>query len=98
MRDLSKAMSNLEKTREQLQQSPVLSYGDFLQEVIRNPHRMLRNVYQIYLDMIGSFVDEGVDEYGHDPESIGFLKYDCSKLFVDGSDRPFLPIGCLPTV
>jgi predicted Ser/Thr protein kinase len=89
MRDLSKAMSNLEKTREQLQQSPVLSYGDFLQEVIRNPHRMIRNVYQVYLDMIDTFVDAGVDEYGHDPESIGFLKYDCSKLFADGSDQPF---------
>ena len=89
MRDLTKAMGNLDKNKEQWHQSPILSYNDFLQEVIKNPDRMIRNVYQVYSDMIDTFVEDGIDEYGTDPESIGFLKYDCSKLFVEGSDRPF---------
>ncbi|MGB3211215.1 MAG: serine protein kinase PrkA [Desulforhopalus sp.] len=89
MRDLTKALGHLDKKKEQLSQSPILSFSDFLQEVINNPSRIIRNVYQLYSDMIHSLVADGVDEYGSDPESIRFLKYDCTKLFVEGSDRPF---------
>lgn len=89
MRDLTKALANLDKNKEQWHQSPILSYKDFLQEVIQHPDRIIRNVYQIYSDMIEQFVADGIDEYDDDPESIRFLKYDCSKLFVEGSDRPF---------
>lgn len=89
MRDVTKAMGNLQKDREQWRQSPILSFGDFLQEVVKYPDRMIRNIYQLYLDMIDSLVAKGIDEYGGDPESIQFLKYDCSKLFIEGSDRPF---------
>lgn len=89
MRDLRKAMSNLDNCRDQLSQAPILSFEQFLQEVIAAPQRVIRNVYQIYTDMIDSLVCDGIDEYGADPESIGFMKYDCSKLFVDGADRAF---------
>ncbi len=89
MRDLRKAMGNLENCRGQLSQSPILSFQEFLQEVIANPQRVIRNVYQVYTDMADTLVCDGIDEYGEDPESIGFLKYDCSKLFVDGTDRAF---------
>lgn len=89
MRDLAKALANIEKTKGQWHQSPMLSFPDFLQEVIKYPDRAIRDVYQIYSDMIDTFVCDGLDEYGDDPESIQFLKYDCNKLFVEGSDRPF---------
>lgn len=89
MRDLSKAMGNLENCRGQLSQSPILSFQEFLQEVISHPKRVIRNIYQVYSDMVDSLVSDGIDEYGDDPESIGFLKYDCSKLFVEGADRAF---------
>ncbi len=81
MRDLSKAMGNLENCRGQLSQSPIISFHEFLQEVIDNPQRVIRNVYQVYTDMADSLVCDGIDEYGDDPESIGFLKYDCSQTF-----------------
>jgi predicted Ser/Thr protein kinase len=89
MRDLGKAMANMEKVKGQWHQSPILCFEEFLQEVLRYPHRMIRNVYQMYSDMIHTFVADGIDEYGDDPESISFLKYDFSRLFVEGSDRPF---------
>jgi predicted Ser/Thr protein kinase len=89
MRDLSKAMGNLDNCRGQLSQSPILSFSEFLQEVIASPQQVIRNVYQVYSDMVDSLVCDGIDEYGDDPESIGFMKYDCSKLFVDGADRAF---------
>ncbi len=89
MRDLSKAMGNLDKSKDQWHQSPILSFKDFLQEVIKHPDKIIRNVYQLYSDMVDSHVEDGIDEYGGDPESIRFLKYDCTKLFVTDSDRPF---------
>ncbi len=89
MRDLSRAMENLDKNKDQLRQSPILSFPDFLQQVIEHPNRIIRNVYQVYSDLIDSLVDDGIDEYDNDPESIRFLKYDCTRLFVEGSDRPF---------
>lgn len=89
MGDISKAMSNFEKNKDQWNPSPVLSYSDFLEEVVREPYRLIRNVYQIYADMIDTYVDEGVDEYSDDPESAQLLEYDCSKLFVEGSDWPY---------
>lgn len=89
MRDLSKALDNLDKFKEQLRRSPVFSFKDFLQETVVNPDRTIRDVYQVYTDMIATLVGEGVDEQPNDPESIRFLKYDCSRLFVEGSDRPF---------
>ncbi len=89
MRDLTRAMENLDQNQEQLRTSPILSYADFLQQVILHPSRLIRNIYQVYTDLIESLVDDGIDEYGDDPESIQFLKYDCTKLFVEGSDRPF---------
>ncbi len=89
MHDLSKALDNLKQSKEDLIQSPLLTFTDFLQEVVANPYLVIRDVYQIYADMIESLVDPGSDEYGSDPESIGFLNYDCHKLFVEGSDRPF---------
>lgn len=89
MRDLTKLFASFEKTKGQWKQSPILSFADFLQEVITYPNRYVRDVYQLYSDMIKAYVSEGVDEHRDDPESIKFLKYDCGKLFVDGSDRAF---------
>jgi predicted Ser/Thr protein kinase len=39
--------------------------------------------------MVKAYVGRGVDEYSDDPESIQYVNYDCSKLFVEGSDYPF---------
>jgi len=89
MRDLTKAMGNLEKTEAEFEKFPVLSFTDFLQQVIQYPDRVIRNVFQLYSDMVDTFVGAGTDEYGDDPESIRFLQYDFSALFVEGSDRAF---------
>jgi hypothetical protein len=89
MRDLTKALANFNSSGDQQQQSPVLCFADFLQEVIRYPELVIRDVYHVYSDMVNAFVSQGIDEYGDDPESIEFLKYNCDKLFVEGSDRAF---------
>ena len=67
----------------------LLSFEEYLEEVIKEPEKNLRNIFQLFHDMVKSYVGEGVDEYPDDPESIGFVKYDCLKLFVEGADNPF---------
>ena len=89
MRDLEKAMENLSQEETGWEQRPTLSFSDFIKELIAHPHRVVRSVYQVYSDMIKTFVSADVDEYPDDPESIHYLNYDCSRLFVEGSDRPF---------
>jgi predicted Ser/Thr protein kinase len=39
--------------------------------------------------MVKSYIEEGIDEYPDDPESIHFVNYDCSRLFAEGADHPF---------
>ncbi len=89
MRELTKALNTLRQYKGNRSRQSELSFFDFLQEVIERPERNIRNVGQVYADMVRYFVHDGVDEYHNDPESINYLNYDCSKLFVEGSDRPF---------
>ena len=88
MGEMSKALESLKKHQGSWERRPVISFADFLQEVITHPERNIRNVYQIYVDMINAFICEGVDEYINDAESINYLDYNCNRLFVEGSDRP----------
>lgn len=89
MDDLKNAMLHFDDLKKDMHQSPVLSFEEFLIQTRENPHCVVRDVYQIYGDMIDAYVNVGLDEYGDDPESIDFLKYDFSRLFVDGSNRAF---------
>lgn len=69
----------------------ILNFSDFLRMVQLEPQGVLRNIFQLFHDMVKSNVEKGEDEYPDDPESIGFVKYDCSRIFVVGMDNPFFP-------
>jgi len=83
------ALQNLDRIISGRHQNPPVSFEDFLKMMVDKPHQVLRNVFQIFHDMIKSYVEEGEDEYPNDPESIHFVKYDCTRLFVADSDHPF---------
>ena len=89
MGGLENALRTLKQFKEDRNQQTELSFTEFLQEVVERPERNIRNVAQVYADMVHHYVSAGEDEYPGDPESINFLHYDCSGLFVEGSDRPF---------
>lgn len=89
MRDLTNAMENLAKHEGRNNSRPVLSFADFLQEVIARPEQLIRDVFQVYVDMINTYMCDEEEDCGEDTESIGFLNYDCTRLFVERSDRPF---------
>ncbi len=73
---------------EQDHRTPI-SFQDFIKILSVNPARVLRNIFQVFHDMIHAYVGAGVDEYPDDPESINFISYDCNRLFVDKADHPF---------
>lgn len=96
MKVMMKEPSNIEKAMQQInrsnatidQQAPV-PFADFLDLVTERPTRLIRNVFQFFHDMVKAYVGEGLDEYPDDPESINFVDYDCTRLFVEDSDHPF---------
>lgn len=87
--DIQKAFERLDQKSGAYNQLGPLSFGEFIEKLVRRPERVLRNIFQVFCDMVGSYVGEGVNEYPDDSESIGYLNYDTAKLLVDGADSPF---------
>src|SRR6056297_1322463 len=93
--DIDGKPGNLEKARRFLKTinghriPRTLSFDEFLEYLYADPRKILRNVFQLFYDMIKTYIGEGVDEYSDDAESIQYIHYDCSRLFVVGVDYPF---------
>ena len=64
-------------------------FTEFLVDVLARPNDIIRDIFQVFHDMVKSYAGQGLDEYPDDPESVGFYHYDCSKIFVEGADHPF---------
>ena len=83
------AMNNLKSSMKRQEQPFTIPFEEFLQVLTEKPQTVIRNVFQVFHDMVRTYVGEGVDEYSNDPESINYVYYDCSKLFVENSEHPF---------
>lgn len=89
MEDIEKAIQSLNRSMiEQDQRSPI-PFEEFLKVITARPTIAIRNVFQVFHDMVKTYVGEGIDEYHDDPESISFVSYDFSRLLVEGADHPF---------
>lgn len=89
MENVHQAMQSLDRSIKERGQPPPIPFEAFLEQMAKRPEGQLRNVFQVFHDMIKTYVSEGRDEYPDDSESIHFVYYDCSRLFVEGSDNPF---------
>jgi predicted Ser/Thr protein kinase len=89
METIDKALESLSRHIVNVDQHRPIPFTAFLEMAVAQPETMIRNVFQVFHDLIKTYVGEGIDEYPDDPESINFVNYDCSKLFVEGSDNPF---------
>jgi len=89
MPDAKEALLYIKSEIGKTQKKVFLNFEEYLELVAKEPQRVLRNIFQLFHDMVKSHVDEGLDEYPDDPESIGFVKYDCLKLFAESADNPF---------
>ncbi len=89
MENINKAMKRINSGTKAMEHSDPIPFEDFLEVVLSNPKGAIRNVFQVFHDMVSTYVDEGLDEYPDDPESIHYVRYDCNELFVKESDHPF---------
>jgi predicted Ser/Thr protein kinase len=89
MNDIQKGLGQVERSIGRGEQRQPVPFEEFLGVLVAQPTRVLRNVFQVFHDMIKSYVTEEPDEYPGDPESIHFVSYDFSRLLVEGVDLPF---------
>ena len=89
MTNMEKALKNLNRKITEREHGQLVTFEEFLTMLSARPASVVRNVFQTFHDMIRSYVSEGEDEYSYDPESINYINYDCSRLFIEHTDRPF---------
>ena len=89
MENIKKAIHQLNLTMSEEEKKYPVSFEELLKMLSKKPSKIMRNVFQVFSEMVTTFVGEGTDEYPDDPESINFKDFDCDRLFVEGSDNPF---------
>ncbi len=89
MENIRKAMKHINHSISEEDKCSTISFENFLKVLTDKPAIVIRNVFQLFHDMIKNYVGEGINEYPDDPESIDFVHYDCSRLFVECADYPF---------
>jgi predicted Ser/Thr protein kinase len=87
--NVERALGQIRRSINAVEQQGPVPFETFLAQVGRKPTALIRNVFQFFHDMVRAYVGAGVDEYPDDPESINYVDYDCSRLFVQDSDHPF---------
>lgn len=89
MENINQAMEGLSSSMAKEDNRVPIPFDLFLKVMLEKPTLVLRSVFQVFHDMMKTYVVEGMDEYPNDPESIHYIDYDCSRLFEEGSDHPF---------
>ncbi|WP_298036354.1 serine protein kinase PrkA [uncultured Desulfuromonas sp.] len=87
--NISKALRNVNRHLKAREHQAAIPFDAFLKVMADNPAAVMRNVFQVFHDMVKNYVAEGPDEYSSDPESIHYVNYDSSRLFVEDVDNPF---------
>ncbi|THB81504.1 MAG: serine protein kinase PrkA [Desulfobacteraceae bacterium] len=86
---MDETFDRLNRSITDYQRHKPISFEAFLNVLKDNPSQVLRNVFQAFHDMIKSHVVEIESELSADLEHPGFVKYDCTKLFVEDSENPY---------
>jgi predicted Ser/Thr protein kinase len=89
MSNIKNAINNINHSMTTGSRRSTISFEEFLEVLTQKPTVVIRNTFQVFHDMIKTYVGEPYNEYPDDPESIGFVHYDCSRLFIQGADTPF---------
>ncbi|MFH1156544.1 MAG: serine protein kinase PrkA [Pseudomonadota bacterium] len=83
------AVALLSRNNMDYERHKTISFYDFLDQVVKQPGRILRNIFQVFHDMMMAHVDISDDWVSNDPEEFNFIDYDCTRLFVEGSESPY---------
>ncbi len=79
----------LDKNMADYQRLKPVPFEEFLTILNAKPSQILRNIFQAFHDMIKSYVVEPEETISEEGDQLSFTNYDCSKLFVEGSETPF---------
>ncbi len=86
---VTRAIHNFANVQRTHYHTETIPFDHYLEMVTADPTKAIRNIFQVFHDMIKSYVKEGIDEYEGDPESINYMYYDTARLFVENADNPF---------
>lgn len=87
--NIDNALTHFDRQQGTQDRGGPIRFEEYLQKVVSDPEKGIRNIFQVFHDMVEYLVGPGVDEYAGDPESINYVDHDTSRLFVEGSDSPF---------
>ncbi len=79
----------LDKSMTDYQRLKPVPFEEFLAILNAKPSQILRNIFQTFHDMIKTYVVEPQDTLSEEGDHLSFTNYDCSRLFVEGSENPF---------
>ncbi len=88
---VDQALELLEKSIQDYQRLHPVSFEMFLNILKDRPSQILRNIFQSFHDMVKAHVDEYKDPVTGEQDNLAFTHYDCTRLFVEGSDNPYFP-------
>ena len=89
MKNSKKAMQQVNHRLRERERHLPIPFEEFLELLTSNPSAVIRNVFQLFHDMVKLYVGEGIEESPDDPENIGFMDYDFSRLLVEDADHPY---------
>ena len=64
-----------------------ITFEQYLVMVAQNPFQLIRNIFQVFHDMMTSHVDH-VEAF-EEEDDLNMVNYDCTRLFVEGSENPY---------
>jgi len=87
-KNIDAALGRLSAAMEGQEKKVVMSFRAFASFALKNPKIAFRNIFQTVDDAVQKYVKPCEDDYPNDPESINFIRYDCSRL-LEEADPPF---------
>ncbi len=88
---IDQTLDLLDKNISDYQRFKPIPFDSFLDLLTEDPSKILRNIFQAFHDMIKNYVDESGFSPEEKSDQLNFTKFECSRLFVEGSENPYFP-------
>lgn len=73
----------------ELEQLDPVPFEEFLSILVKKPSIVIRNIFQLFHDMVKSYVTPDIDESKKEVKTTEDFYYDCNRLLVEDTDHPF---------
>ena len=89
MGDVEDSLNELYRSLGREKQLVKISFADYLEKLKIRPRTLLRDIFQLVHDMVLYYVPPGVDEFPDDPETVSYMAYNFTDLFIRESESPY---------